>query len=98
MTQGVIIKQLFIVILNVLVDCDFGFQEHLDVYFKYKVAHFPTNALQQIALQLRIDRGQYQGICKSVKSLEGLKENLKNGSTKASKCLFTSLELFDNHA
>lgn len=67
MTQGVIIKQLFIVILNVLVDCDFGFREHLDVYFNYKVGHFPTNALQQIALQLRVDMGQYQRICKSMK-------------------------------
>lgn len=39
------------VIINILVDCDFGFQEPLDVYFMFKVAHFPTNALQQIALQ-----------------------------------------------
>lgn len=83
MTQGIIIKQLFTVILNILVDCDFGFQERLDVYFKYKVAHFPTNALQRIAPQLRLDSGQYQRICKSVKSIEGLKK--KKPKTAAQK-------------
>lgn len=65
------------VILNILVESDFGFQECLDVYYMYKVAHFPTNALQQIALQLCADSGQYQRICTSVKVLEGWKRKGK---------------------